>query len=72
MPAIHGAIINVWKNSSPETMELFVQVLLAVKEIKVLKLSNSGLDGSKIYTDAFKSKVVSFIDLLKSKSQLLH
>lgn len=53
-----------------ELKELFVQVLLVAQAMKLLKLGNISLDGSKVHADASKSKAVSYQHLLKLEAQL--
>ncbi len=66
----HSTIAWFRKQFLPETVVIFVQVLLVAHEMGYLKLGNISLDGSKVHADASKSKAVSYGRLLKLEKQL--
>ena len=66
----HDTIANFRKTFLAEIQELFVQILLLAQLAGVLKLGNLSGDGSKIHTDASKSKAVSYKHLKETEVQL--
>ena len=66
----HDTIANFRKTFLTDVQELFVQILLLAQVAEVLKLGNISLDGSKVHTDASKSKAVSYKRLTKLETQL--
>ena len=66
----HDTIATFRKNFLPELRDLFVQILLVAQEMGVLELGNISLDGTKIHSDASKSKAVSYKRLIELESKL--
>ena len=66
----HDTIANFRNNFLPELSGLFVQILVLAQELKILKLGNISLDGTKIHADASKSKAVSYKGLQQMQVKL--
>src|SRR5579872_647176 len=66
----HDTIATFRKNFLPELRDLFVQILLLAQEMGVLEWGNISLDGTKIHSDASKSRAVSYKRLLELESKL--
>ena len=66
----HTTLANFRKNNRNEFEALFVQVLLVAKEMKLLKLGNVSLDGSKVKANASKHRALSYAHILKLEVQL--
>lgn len=71
----HDTIANFRQTFLPEIGLLFVQILVLAgipsrTGLGVLKLGNISMDGSKIHTDASKSKAVSYKRLLELETKL--
>ena len=60
----HSSLANFRKNYRHEFESIFMQVLLVAKEMKLLKLGNVSLDGSKIKANASKHKALSYGHIL--------
>jgi transposase len=56
----HDTIANFRKQFLSQLGELFVQILLIARQMKVLKLGSVSLDGSKIKANASKHKTLSY------------
>jgi transposase len=66
----HTTLANFRKNYIQEFEAIFVQVLLVAKEMKLLKLGNVSLDGSKVKANASKHRALSYAHILKLEAQL--
>lgn len=66
----HSTLANFRKKHHQEFEAVFVQVLLVAKEMKLLKLGNVSLDGSKIKANASKHRALSYAHILKLEAQL--
>ena len=66
----HTTLANFRKNNRNEFEALFVQVLVVAKEMKLLKLGNVSLDGSKVKANASKHRALSYAHVLKLEAQL--
>ena len=66
----HSSLANFRKNYRHEFESIFMQVLLVAKEMKLLKLGNVSLDGSKIKANASKHKALSYGHILTLEEQL--
>ena len=66
----HTTLANFRKNHRNEFESLFVQVLLMAKEMKLLKLGNVSLDGSKVKANASKHRALSYAHIVKLEAQL--
>jgi transposase len=66
----HTTLANFRKNYRHEFEAIFVQVLLVAKEMKLLKLGNVSLDGSKVKANASKHRALSYAHILKLEAQL--
>jgi len=66
----HSALAGFRKAYLKEFQDIFVQVLMVAREMKLLKLGNVSLDGSKIKANASKHKALSYGHLLKIEAQL--
>lgn len=66
----HTSLANFRKNHKTEFEAIFVQVLLVAKEMKLLKLGQVALDGSKVKANASKHRALSYGHILKLEEQL--
>lgn len=66
----HATLAGFRKAFLKEFQALFVQVLMIARAMKLLKLGNVSLDGSKIKANASKHKALSYGHLLKIEAQL--
>lgn len=66
----HDTIANFRKTFLLELQELFVQVLAIAQEMKLFKLGNISLDGTKIKANASKHKALSHGHIEKLEAQL--
>ena len=66
----HSTLANFRKNYRAEFESIFMQVLLVAKELKLLKLGNVSLDGSKVKANASKHRALSYGHILTLEEQL--
>ena len=66
----HDTIANFRKRFLSQLGELFVQILLIARQMKVLKLGSVSLDGSKIKANASKHKALSYGHACKLEVQI--
>jgi len=66
----HDTIANFRQRFLEEIDILFVNVLLIAKDMKMLKLGNVSLDGSKLKANASKHKALSYAHIQKLEEQL--
>jgi len=66
----HDTIATFRKRFLKEIESLFVQILLVAKEMKLLKLGNVSLDGTKIKANASKHSALSWAHACKLEEQL--
>ena len=66
----HATLAGFRKSYLKEFEAIFVQVLQVAKEMKLLKLGNVSLDGSKIKANASKHKALSYGHINKIEAQL--
>lgn len=66
----HDTIATFRRRFLPQLEALFVQVLLLAHEMKLLKLGNISLDGTKIKANANKHKALSYAHAEKIEQQL--
>jgi hypothetical protein len=74
----HDTLCAFRRNNAPLVREIFTAVLLTAQELKLLKVGNISIDGTKIQANASKHKAISHkraceqIELLESEvSQLM-
>lgn len=66
----HDTIANFRRRFLPKLSELFVQILLIARQMKVLKLGSVSLDGSKVKANASRHKALSYEHACKLEVQL--
>jgi transposase/IS5 family transposase len=66
----HTSLANFRKNHRCKFESIFVQVLTIATEMKLLKLGNIAIDGSKVKANASKHKALSYGHILKLETQL--
>jgi len=66
----HDTLANFRRRFLKQVQELFVQVLLLAREMKLLKLGHIALDGTKIEANASKHKALSWGHANKIEAQL--
>jgi transposase len=66
----HTSLSNFRKNHRSKFESVFVQVLTIAAEMKLLKLGNVAIDGSKVKANASKHKALSYGHILKLEAQL--
>jgi len=66
----HDTLANFRRRFLPQLEALFVQVLMLARELKLVKLGQIALDGSKIKADASKHKALSYEHAKKIEAQL--
>lgn len=66
----HTTLANFRKSHCHEFEAIFVQVLLVAKEMKLFKMGNISLDGSKVKANASKHRALSYAHILKLEAQL--
>lgn len=66
----HDIIATFRRRFLPQLEALFVQVLLLAREMKLVKLGQIALDGTKIKANASKHKALSYAHANKIKAQL--
>jgi transposase len=65
----HDTLANFRQRFLPELEQLFVQVLLLAREMKLLKLGTIALDGTKLKANASKHKALSYGHAKKLEAQ---
>ena len=66
----HDTIATFRRRFLPQLEALFVQVLLLAREMKLIKLGQIALDGTKIKANASKHKALSYAHANKIEAQL--
>lgn len=66
----HDTIANFRQRFLVEIEELFVEVLLIAKDMKMLQLGKVSLDGTKLKANASKSKALSYAHIQRLEEQL--
>jgi transposase len=66
----HDTIASFRRRFLPKLSDLFVQILLIARQMKVLKLGSVSLDGSKIKANASRHKALSYDHACKLEAQL--
>lgn len=66
----HDTIAAFRKRFMPQLRELFVQILLVARTLKLLKVGNVSLDGSKVKANASKHKALSYGHAIRIEAQL--
>jgi len=66
----HDSIATFRRRFFPQLVRLFAQILLIAKEMKVFKLGNVSLDGSKVKANASKHKALSYEHACKQDAQI--
>ncbi|QTF91797.1 IS1182 family transposase [Halomonas sp. BM-2019] len=66
----HDTLATFRRRFLPELEQLFVQVLLLAREMKLLKLGSIALDGTKLKANASKHKALSYGHAKKLEAQL--
>lgn len=66
----HDTLANFRRRFLPQLEALFVQVLMLAREMKLVKLGQIALDGSKIKANASKHKALSYEHAKKIEAQL--
>ncbi len=66
----HTSLANFRKNHRSEFESIFVQVLTIATEMKLLKLGNIAIDGSKVQANASKHRALSYGHILELEAQL--
>jgi transposase len=66
----HDTLANFRRRFLPQLEALFVQVLMLARELKLVKLGQIALDGSKIKANASKHKALSYEHAKKIEAQL--
>ncbi|SEM23671.1 IS1182 family transposase [Halomonas daqiaonensis] len=66
----HDTLATFRRRFLPELEQLFVQVLLLAREMKLLKLGTIALDGTKLKANASKHKALSYGHAKKLEAQL--
>jgi len=66
----HDTIATFRRRFLPKLSDLFVQILLIARQMKVLKLGSVSLDGSKVKANASRHKALSYDHACKLEAQL--
>ncbi len=66
----HDTIANFRRRFLPQLGNLFAQILMIAQQMKVLKLGNVSLDGSKVKANASKHKALSYGHACKLEEQI--